>query len=112
MAGNKEPFLKRQNWFLSAGLTFFIYILLIVITRYAPAEAREGILKLIHVIPLLAVFMIVIGFAEKKRKEDWDRERKRKRYETTMRLSKMKKRKSSGSASPPGGGQEKKPSDK
>ncbi len=96
MSANKEPLLKRRNWFLSAGLTFFIYIVLLVFTRNVSSAVVGAVVNFIHFLPLLGVFMIIMGVHDKKRKEEWDRQRKKKRYETTMMLSKIKRRNQGG----------------
>ncbi len=100
MGENKEPFLKRENRFISAGLAFFIYIVLFLLMPLVPSDLKGTMLLLIHIVPVMAVFLIILGIVEKKQKEEKDRERKRKRYETTMALSKIRRQQQNRNAPP------------
>lgn len=86
----KKSFFKRQDWFLSAGLVFITYILL-VIGVYVYNKERSGIQNIIHAMPLIAAGMIILGVSEKKRMEKLDREIKMKRYKVRMELSRIER---------------------
>lgn len=86
----KKSFFKRQDWFLSAGLVFITYILL-VIGVYVYNKERSGIQNIIHAMPLIAAGMIILGVSEKKRMEKLGREIKMKRYKVRMELSRIER---------------------
>lgn len=91
----KEPFLKRQNWFLAAGLTFVIYVLLVIFLWRFGSEDTAWMLRIVHVILVLVAMMAGLGLLDLRRREDEDRDRRQKRYQARMYLDKIEKEKQS-----------------
>ena len=89
----KESFLKRQNWFLAAGLTFVIYVLLLIFLWRFGSEDTAWMLRMVHVMLILVAMMAGLGLLELRRRETEDRERRQKRYQARMYLNKLEKEK-------------------
>jgi len=87
----KESFLKQQNWFLGAILVLVIYgTMLILVYGYLPET--DYIEIVVHILPVIVVFMLILGWLDKKSRESSERERKTKRYQARMVLSRLKGR--------------------
>lgn len=79
-------FLKKRDWFLVALLTFVIYIMLVILVHSYVAISEYPIALLIHVLPFLAAFTLILGFREMKEREEQERERRQKRYQIRRTL--------------------------
>ena len=93
LAGRKKPrkpLLQRRNWFVSAGLVMLIYVSLQVTLRLYWGDTTF-IISSTHALPLIAVLMVLLGYIEKRQKEEQDREIKKKRYEVRMELSRIQR---------------------
>jgi hypothetical protein len=98
--GLVTEFLQMRNWFVNAALTLVIYgATWYYLYRYSTARLDAAdqtmlgyfLYRVIHVLPLLALVMVVMGFIERRQKAVDDRERKRIRYEATMELNRLQR---------------------
>jgi hypothetical protein len=108
--GAMATLLQTRNWFLNAGLTLVIYgVVWYYLARYSsvrmgPVEETPlgyFLLHVIHVLPLLALTMVVLGLFERKQRAEQERERKRKRYEATMEISRLRREETGGRGGKP-----------
>jgi hypothetical protein len=85
-----KDFIKQDNWYVAAGLVFLLYIVTSITLRFYFIDTSD-MQKILHVLPVIAVFMIIIGYFEKRRMEESDRLKKKKRYEARLEISKFQR---------------------
>jgi hypothetical protein len=97
--------LQQRNWFLSAGLVVVIYPLIWYYLRTYSSFALEGeestwlgsfAMRAVHVLPVIAAGLLAMGVLEKRRQESADRERKKKRYEATLEINRLRQGQEAG----------------
>jgi len=91
----KESLFKRRDWFLSGGLIIFIYLVLLI-SIYGYMEDRAYIVYVIHVLPLLVACLFMLGYFDKRKKEESLREKKQKRYQARLELSRIQRESGKG----------------
>jgi hypothetical protein len=85
-----KDFIKQDNWYVAAGLVFLLYIIISISLRYYFIDTSD-MQKILHVLPVIALFMIIIGRYEKRRREESDRIKKKMRYEARLEISKFQR---------------------
>ena len=96
-----STFLKQDNWYVSAGLVMLIYP---VIWYYlstdwtqfnteGPSAFALFLRNVIHVMPALALVMVVLGYFDKKKKDELDAERKKAKYQATLTMDRAQREK-------------------
>jgi hypothetical protein len=87
---DRTPLLQRRNWFVSAGLVFLVYLALLYTLSHIGGD-NTLLMNMSHVLPLIALLMVVLGLFDKKREEEKERERAKNRYQTRMEMSKAQR---------------------
>ena len=85
-----KEFLNRDNWYAAAGAVILLYVVTSVTLRYYFIDTSD-LQKILHSLPLIAALMVVIGYFDKKRKEEADRIKKKKRYEARLEISRLQR---------------------
>ena len=85
-----KDFIRQDNWYVAAGLVVVLYIVTSVTLRFYFIETSD-MQKILHVLPLIAALMVVIGRFEKKRRDEALRIRRKKRYEARLEISRLKR---------------------
>ena len=86
----KQGLLKRRDWFVSGALVLVIYVILLAAMSLYLAE-ESYIEDVIHALPAIAAVLFILGWYEKRTKELEEKERRKKRYQARMYLSRLKK---------------------
>jgi len=84
------PLLQRRNWFVSAGLVFLLYFVLLYALSWF-SEDTSLLVKMCHALPLIAILMVVLGLFEKSKEEERERDRAKNRYDARLEITKAKR---------------------
>ncbi len=96
-----EGFLKRQDWNVSGVLVLILYVIMLVYVNVYLVE-ENYIESVIHVLPVISLALFILGYIDRKKNTEQERERKSKRYQARMALSRLRRR-SGTSHEKPGG---------
>jgi len=86
----KIPFFQRKDWTVSAVLVLVIYGVLLLAV-YLHVDDPGTLYNTVHVLPLVAVLMFVLGYIEKRNRESEETERKAKRLQARTTLSRLER---------------------
>jgi len=85
-----KAFIQRSDWFVSAGVTLAIYVLLFL-TLYVTGGLGDWLAHVIHLLLPVAGIMAWLGLKDKQRKEAEEGERMKKRKSAQALLTKLQK---------------------
>jgi hypothetical protein len=97
----KVSIFRRQDWFLSAGLVMVIYFI-IWLCLHLSLLGDHPIRMIVHVLPLFALMLALIGYSDRSRKREEEHERRKKRRQAEYALTKMQQQDAATRAAAPG----------